>query len=378
MSIDAAFQMQLGAALLLSTVSVMLILLQLDRLDRFKRRIALASIATFLVGATTIFYLEEIKSYLWDGKPVKRIARVHGAGAGWSGGGGMAGHGGAGVGRNGGEAGEDEGQDAQDEESSRALTVKVRHNRFQDCPSCPEMVIIPAAEATSGHAAIPGFAIGRFEITVEEFDVFVAVSGHKSAALCEGAIAAAGDRVIGARGAALTPYLRAGRAGSGGRPVSCVSWIDAQAYATWLSRKTGRAYRLVTAPEWSHAAKGGEDVAARTTPTSIATTRAMIHRAAMTRATAYDVVTPDVATSPSNRFGVFDMAGNVAEWVDGCASNAAGLALGTRGCQHRTMGGSWADGASITAVGVADPSHAATTIGFRVARDLSRPVVSGQ
>src|SRR5438874_738666 len=79
------------------------------------------------------------------------------------------------------------------------------------------------------------FAMGRYEVTFEEYDVFARATGREQLA----------DRGWG----------------RGHRPVINVSWEDAVAYAKWLSQQTGKRYRLPTEAEWEYAARVGTETA---------------------------------------------------------------------------------------------------------------------
>jgi formylglycine-generating enzyme required for sulfatase activity len=118
---------------------------------------------------------------------------------------------------------------------------------FRDCAECPEMVVIPSGvflmgsppnepgrtddEGPQRRVSIVSLAVGRFEVTFDEWDACVsqgACSGYKP---------------------------DDSNWGRGKRPVINVSWYDAQAYVEWLSRKTGHSYRLLTEAEWEYAAR---------------------------------------------------------------------------------------------------------------------------
>jgi hypothetical protein len=364
MMTDTAFQAQLGAIFLLAVVSVLLIGLQVDRFDAHKRKFALWSMAVFLAGAGAIWYLEKIKSYFWDKSSITGQARSGLLGGGWEGGG--KGRRGGGSGRNGG--GEDEANAGLGEDGEEGARVRypqfVRNNRFQESADCPEMVIIPAG---NDGAPIPHFALGRFEVSVAEFHKFVVHSGYAPSRACEGM----------ATEVNAPAYLQAGLRHAGGRPVACVSWQDAQAYTAWLSAKTGQPYRLPSPREWTHAAHGGTASVA-----SVSGARFPVQKISWqggnVRAAALAQLS--IPASSSNGYGVFDMAGGVAEWVYQCAEGAGAIVSGgasrhaetLRGCLRQAMGGSWADGEGIDRVRASGSGTASPSIGLRVARDLPK------
>jgi Sulfatase-modifying factor enzyme 1 len=324
MSTETAEQIFMGIVLSLALLSILLIILQLDRFEAHKRKIAISAIAIYGLSVTAIWYIEEIKAFLWEEPPMARQARAAVERAANEGVGGL--RGGASAGN--GDRRESSGGVGH---SNGVTRSRFSNNRFQDCAGCPEMVIIPAGD---DGAPIASFALGRFELTVREFHAFVLATGHVPAAVCEGQ--------TGGRTAAPA-YLQLGPHHAGSRPVDCISWNDARAYAAWLSGKTGQTYRLPAAREWLHAARGGE----RPDQVSLPVQRANLVIVARPGGLS-------IGTSPANGYGAFDMAGNVAEWVD------AQVALG----------GSWADGDSLLRTRTAAPAPASARIGLRIAREL--------
>jgi formylglycine-generating enzyme required for sulfatase activity len=120
---------------------------------------------------------------------------------------------------------------------------------FRDCPTCPEMVVVPAGNFTMGSPAnepdrfgdevqvrvsIPApFGVGKFAVTFDEWDACVADGG------CNG----------------YRPNDKGW--GRGRHPVIDVNWNDAKAYVAWLSRKTGKRYRLLSEAEREYVTRAG-------------------------------------------------------------------------------------------------------------------------
>jgi formylglycine-generating enzyme required for sulfatase activity len=210
---------------------------------------------------------------------------------------------------------------------------------FRDCAGCPEMVVVPAGSFTMGspaselghrndegpqhRVALPkALAVGKYEVTFAEWDVCLADGG------C----------------GAYRPHDEGW--GRGNRPVIYVSWNDAQSYVSWLSRKTGKQYRLLSEAEWEYAARAG-------------TTTAYYWGSEVGQKQAnglFDVQswaharTAPVGSFPPNGFGLYDMLGNVWEWVEDCYHyNYAGAPSGGEvwtggGCSalgRVQRGGSW-------------------------------------
>jgi DNA-binding winged helix-turn-helix (wHTH) protein len=142
---------------------------------------------------------------------------------------------------------------------------------FKDCDACPEMVALPAGEFMMGSPndeygrtqaeGLPRrvviakpVAIGRFEVTVDQFSAFVAETGTAAGNLCSLIVKFDVFPVFGPPEAS---FRRPGYEVTGLHPVGCVSWHDAQAYVAWLRRRTGKPYRLPSEAEWEYAARAG-------------------------------------------------------------------------------------------------------------------------
>lgn len=200
--------------------------------------------------------------------------------------------------------------------------------KVRDCSVCPELVAIPAGTLTMGSTEVFAFEapvhevtiakpfyIGRREVTFDEWDACVAEAG------CQ--------------------YKPADRGqGRGLRPVSDLDWNDAKAYVAWLTRKTGKVYRLPTEAEWEYAARAGTKTAFYWGGV-IEKDRA---NCAGCNTSALNK-TVETGTFPPNAFGLFDMAGNVAEWVEDCwddsykAASKDGGALTKPDCRERVLRG---------------------------------------
>ena len=204
--------------------------------------------------------------------------------------------------------------------------------KFRDCPQCPEMVVVPGGQFGSP------FAVGVYEVTFGEWDACVAGGG------CGG----------------YRPDDEGW--GRGNRPVINVNWDDAKAYVRWLSRKTGKEYRLLSEAEWEYVARAGTSTK-YWWGNDIGRNRANCDGCGSrwdNRQTA------PVGSFTANPFGLYDVHGNVFEWVEDC---------GEGDCSRRVLrGGSW-DGTSR--YGLSGDRGRYTTgirdsyVGFRIARTLT-------
>jgi formylglycine-generating enzyme required for sulfatase activity len=162
---------------------------------------------------------------------------------------------------------------------------------------------------------LKAFSISKREVTFAEYDRFARATGRR------------------------LPYDETW--GRGKRPVINVSWRDAMAYADWLSKQTGRKYRLPSEAEWEYAARAGsvysywwadnEDGA---------------HANCFDCGSRWDgKQTAPAGSFKANRFGLFDMSGNVQEWTADCYHNsytgapADGSAWQTPECTQRVVRG---------------------------------------
>ena len=276
--------------------------------------------------------------------------------------------------------------------------------RFEDCPDCPEMIVIPAGEFTLGSTAAEKgrgadegpqqririaarFAVSRFEIRRSEYEAFVKATGHPVGANCITDRRKKGDW----KPDAATSLRDPGFTQAGDHPVVCVSWNDAKAYAAWLSARTGQAYRLLSEAEWEYVARAGS-----TSPypwgDKPADGCAFMNGTDKTFRGKYPALsyvedlgcddgalnTAPVGSYRANAFGVHDMIGNVSEWVEDCSgpydAKRTDGSPRTGDCAKRVVrGGSWGTIArqlrSAERLNYA-PTDLDDSIGIRVARTL--------
>ena len=227
------------------------------------------------------------------------------------------------------------------------------------------MVVIPNGEflmgSNDGHpdekpvhkvTITKPFAVGKFEVTFAEWDACVAAGGcrHKP-----------GDEGFG----------------RGNRPVINVSWDDVtKDYLSWLSKRTGKSYRLLTEAEWEYAARAGS----RTRyfwGDEIGKANANCGECASEKASPQTI---SVGSHPPNSFGLHDMHGNVFEWVQDCRQESYdgaptdGSPWIAGDCSRRVRrGGSWGSKPQFlrSAFRSKFPSNGRDdSNGFRVARKL--------
>ncbi len=237
---------------------------------------------------------------------------------------------------------------------------------FRDCPSCPELVVMPGGRV----------ALGRYEVTRREYAAFAAATGRGGGGGCYVVDVEPNDRGGQSTVWKSDPgasWRNPGFPQGPDHPVVCVSWEDAQAYVSWLGSTTGAAYRLPDESEWGRAARGtragcganGRDIQylrylgqrfggdGTNNPVSCPSPDGAVHTAA-------------VGSFGANGAGLSDMVGNVWEWTEDCWEGDCGRRV--------VRGGSWYnDSAEYLGPGArlrlrAGDRH--TDSGFRVARTL--------
>jgi formylglycine-generating enzyme required for sulfatase activity len=236
---------------------------------------------------------------------------------------------------------------------------------FKECASCPEMVVVPAGsfimgspENEAGRQDHEGpqrkvtirqpFAVGKFEITQREWRACYGNAGCKQ-----------------------YPMSLA----SGRTPVTQLSWIDVKQYVAWLSRVTGKPYRLLTEAEWEYAARAGQPERF-----SFGDDETKLDEYGWYRDNSGGSPQP-VGQKKPNAFGLYDTYGNVHEWVEDCYKadyNAAptdALPLFSADCRERVFrGGSYLKGAQDLRSAHRWKQYddgRFVDLGFRVARKLN-------
>jgi len=281
----------------------------------------------------------------------------------------------------------------------------------RDCAFCPELIVVPAGSFSMGSPASADerdadtgesqpvaitiakpFALSRTEITRAQYAAFVRDAEYKPEPGCR----VWDDRWhLDARATWDAP--RQPKNARDDHPVNCVSWKDAQAYVAWLSEKTGKKYRLPSEAEWEYAARAGT-----TTPRFFGANsfEDVAVSQACEFANVFDVTGQGVFPLPipyarckdnyddsalvaafkPNAFGLYDMIGNVWEWVGDCytASYWGRPADGSAwvwdgGCERRGLrGGAWSSrpsDARSAKRNSAAADYRAVDVGFRIARD---------
>ena len=266
---------------------------------------------------------------------------------------------------------------------------------FRDCKSCPQMVVVPAGDYTMGSPSSEkdqrddesprhrvtiskSFAVGKYEVTRDEFKEFVSNTGHLSGRGCN---FWAGEKW---KKSDVYSWRNPGFEQGEDDPVVCVNWNDAKAYVKWLSGETGHQYRLLSESEWEYVARAGTTAPfhfGRTISTDQANYDGEFAYESG-QVGVYREKTLSVGSFPSNGFGLHDVHGNVWEWVEDCwhagyaGAPKDGRAWTTGGdCTYHVLrGGSWTDlPRSLRAAnrGGNETGFRYNFNGFRVARTLT-------
>ncbi len=215
----------------------------------------------------------------------------------------------------------------------------------QDCSVCPEMVGIPAGTFSMGSndgdsdkkpvhsASVKEFYVSKYETTVSQFKAFVRDSGYS------------GSKVNNEHKVSseykCKEFMKPEFNQTEQDPVVCVTWEDAGAYGEWLSKKTGKTYRLPTEAEWEYAARAGS-----TTKYWWGDNLGNNKANCIGCGSQWDnKQTAPVGSFSPNGFGLYDTVGNVWEWT--CSEDGHYLEDKQNYCNqslkimYRLRGGSW-------------------------------------
>ena len=274
-------------------------------------------------------------------------------------------------------------------------------DRLTDETGAPVMVVIPEGTFKMGSPLSErgrdvsegpqrtvrmtrSFAVSKYEVTIAEFEKFVAATDYDAGGDCQVYSEDAWTSQDGAT------FLRTGFDQTPSHPVTCIDWNGASAYAEWLSQETGEPYRLLSEAEWEYAARAGSEQAFpfgadaneacgfmngadEDAPPDVSSGLAL----KCSDGAAY---TSRAGSYAANGFGLYDMHGNVWEWtrdVWHTSYNGApqtGRAWDSGQSSERVIrGGSWFTYdfwlRSASRKGF-DPADRRYDVGFRVARDL--------
>lgn len=286
---------------------------------------------------------------------------------------------------------------------------------FQDCADCPEMVVVGPGSFQMGSP--PGerdrekdegpqrsvsigqpFALGRTEVTVGQWRRFVSATNYVTDA----------EKGVGGKSGCNTwssddgkydwrgahTWREPGRNQRDDEPAVCVSLRDARAYVEWMTRITGKTYRVPTEAEWEFAARAGSGTSRPwgDDPNQACSYANVADQTRGPKGHGWDTghrcndgffSTAPVKSYRANAFGLHDMIGNVSEWVQDCYVEDAyggkapsdGSAYQLAGCSDRVArGASWANDPRTARSATRDSGLGAANrsdrLGLRIARML--------
>ena len=226
---------------------------------------------------------------------------------------------------------------------------------------------------------IPAFAMALTEVTRFDWMLFERQSGYRAASSC---LTWDGDGYVQAE---HLGWRNPGFFQSDEHPAVCVSWQDAQAYARWLSAKTAHQYRLPSEREWEYAARAGRSTPYPWYGSSVCDHANVADEALLLKHPGWQIekcndghqFTAPVGSYAPNAFGLYDMHGNVMEWVRDCWSRQLQVSDGRQAplnCSSRVIrGGGWNLTASYMRSayrGKAAEANRGSVTGVRLVREL--------
>jgi formylglycine-generating enzyme required for sulfatase activity len=222
--------------------------------------------------------------------------------------------------------------------AAQEKALKAGNPPFKECTHCPDMIVIPAGSFTMGSPEGKGdtdehpqhnvtiampFAVSKFELTFAEWDACWAQGG--------------------------CPRASDSGFGRGQRPVINVNWDEAKGYVAWLSRITGKPYRLLSEAEYEYAARGGAQTV-YPWGSDIELNGQVMANCSGCGSELGGKQTSPVGSFAANAFGLHDMVGNVWEWTEDCyhakykdsPTDGSAWITGGGDCTLRVFrGGSW-------------------------------------
>lgn len=211
---------------------------------------------------------------------------------------------------------------------------------FRDCPECPEMVVVPAGRFDMGspnheadrfdnegpvhHVSIKSFALAKTHITRSQYASFVTATGYQAGNECWTFEGGKYEKRKG-RNWQDPAFVQ-----KENHPAVCLNWDDAKAYIEWLSRKTGKSYRLPTEAEFEYATRAGTSTARWWGESA---DQACRHANLMDRTGKMQILginsephncwdnnanTAAAGVFKPNAFGLHDMLGNAWQWTEDC------------------------------------------------------------
>jgi formylglycine-generating enzyme len=269
---------------------------------------------------------------------------------------------------------------------------------IHDCPTCPAMTILAGGRFKQGGTATDGsgpfdkpvhwvaiahaLAMSTNPVTLDEFRAFAAATGRDMQGC---------DTYDGVwKHVPTASWQSPGFAQTGAHPVTCASWNDAQAYASWVSSKAGHPYRLPSASEWEYAARSGAEAA---TPWGAAAADACANANVADQSAAQQypgwsvfgcsdgwVYTAPVGSFKANAFGLNDMLGNVFQWTQDCwnadytGAPVDGSARADGNCTERELrGGSWFSNPAFVRSSYRNhfaADYRSSSVGIRLVREI--------
>jgi formylglycine-generating enzyme required for sulfatase activity len=243
-------------------------------------------------------------------------------------------------------------------------------------------------EGPTHRVSVASLAVGKFELTRGQFAAFVNATGYNAGSACNTFEGGKGEKRSGRN------WQNPGYSQGDKHPAVCLNWDDAKAYVTWLARKTGKGYRLLSEAEWEYATRAGTttarywgdspDQACGYANVMDATGKSQVPGVTWEAHNCTDgsAYTANAGSYKPNAFGLYDMIGNAWEWTEDCWNdnyNGAptdGSAWTGEACGRRVLRGSaWGNipqDARSAKRGWGDSAVRGDGSGFRLGRMLDQ------